>query len=86
MNAISRNPADRVVVVGGGVAGLALARGLRLRSIPFRLFERYPQSHSSQGHRFHISKEGHDALLSVLSTDLRDLLRRTAPDGAFAGA
>lgn len=78
----SSTPGLPVLIIGGGVAGLALAQGLRLRSIPFRLFERYPQSHSSQGHRFHISKEGHDALLSVLSADLRDLLRRTAPDGS----
>ncbi|KAI8963057.1 FAD/NAD(P)-binding domain-containing protein [Daldinia sp. FL1419] len=66
-----------VLIIGAGIAGLALAQGLRLRSIPFRLFERYPQSRSSQGHRFRISKDGQAALDSVLSPELQDLLRRT---------
>ncbi|OTA97645.1 hypothetical protein M434DRAFT_391841 [Hypoxylon sp. CO27-5] len=68
-----------VLIIGAGVAGLVLAQGLRLRSIPFRLFERYPL-HSSQGHRFRISKDGHAALNIVLSPQLQDLLRRTAPE------
>ncbi|KAI1137435.1 FAD/NAD(P)-binding domain-containing protein [Hypoxylon sp. FL0543] len=69
-----------VLIIGAGVAGLTLAQGLRLRSIPFRLFERYPLR-SSQGHRFRISKDGQAALSSVLSPRLQNLLRRTAPEG-----
>ncbi|KAI0899420.1 FAD/NAD(P)-binding domain-containing protein [Annulohypoxylon nitens] len=69
-----------VLIIGAGVAGLTLAQGLRLRSIPFRLFERHPQSHGSQGHRFRISKDGQAALNSVLSPRLQSLLRRTAAD------
>ncbi|KAI1104564.1 FAD/NAD(P)-binding domain-containing protein [Jackrogersella minutella] len=69
-----------VLIIGAGVAGLTLAQGLRLRSIPFRLFERYPQSHRSQGHRFRISKDGLTALKSVLSPQLQTLLKRTAAD------
>ncbi|KAI0116598.1 FAD/NAD(P)-binding domain-containing protein [Hypoxylon sp. NC0597] len=72
-------PDSPVLIIGAGVAGLVLAQGLRLRSIPFRLFERYPL-HSSQGHRFRISKDGYAALNSVLSPQLQDLLRRTASD------
>ncbi|KAF3070645.1 putative cercosporin toxin biosynthesis protein [Daldinia childiae] len=66
-----------ILIIGAGIAGLALAQGLRLRSIPFRLFERYSKSRSSQGHRFRISKDGQAALDSVLSPELQDLLRRT---------
>ncbi|KAI1417328.1 FAD/NAD(P)-binding domain-containing protein [Hypoxylon sp. FL1857] len=69
-----------VLIIGAGVAGLTLAQGLRLRSIPFLLFERHPLR-SSQGHRFRISKDGQTALNSVLSPQLQSLLRRTAPDG-----
>ncbi|KAI2470513.1 FAD/NAD(P)-binding domain-containing protein [Annulohypoxylon bovei var. microspora] len=73
-------PDQPILIIGAGVAGLTLAQGLRLRSIPFRLFERYPQSHSSQGHRFRISKDGQAALNSVLSPQLQSLLKRTAAE------
>ncbi|KAI1094216.1 FAD/NAD(P)-binding domain-containing protein [Rostrohypoxylon terebratum] len=69
-----------VLIIGAGVAGLTLAQGLRLRSIPFRLFERHPQSHGSQGHRFRVSRDGQAALNSVLSPPLQSLLKRTAAD------
>ncbi|TRX94021.1 hypothetical protein FHL15_005099 [Xylaria flabelliformis] len=69
-----------VLIIGAGVAGLILAQGLRLRSIAFRLFERHPRSHTSQGHRFRISKDGQSALDSVLSPQLQSLLRDTAAE------
>ncbi|KAI1771053.1 hypothetical protein F4818DRAFT_445699 [Hypoxylon cercidicola] len=71
---------DLPILIDAGVAGLTLAQGLRLRSIPFRLFERYPQSHTSQGHRFRMSNDGQSALNSVLSPQLQDLLRNTAAE------
>lgn len=67
-----------VLIIGAGVAGLTLAQGLRLRSVPFRIFERHARSHIKQGHRFRISRDGQAALDSVLSPQLRDLLGRTA--------
>ncbi|KAK6080319.1 Demethylsterigmatocystin 6-O-methyltransferase 5 [Seiridium cupressi] len=72
-------PEPPILIIGAGVAGLVLAQGLRLRSIPFRLFERHSWSHSSQGHRFRISKDGQAALDSNFSPQLQSLLRRTAP-------
>lgn len=73
-------PPSPNLIIGAGVAGLTLAQGLRLRSIPFRLFERYARSHSLQGHRFRISGDGRAALNSVLSPPLRRLLAGTAAE------
>ncbi|KAI2619636.1 FAD/NAD(P)-binding domain-containing protein [Hypoxylon sp. NC1633] len=74
-----------VLIIGAGIAGLTLAQGLRLHSIPFRLFERHPRSRRLQGHRFRISKDGQTALNSVLSPQLQGLVQQTEPDRfAFA--
>ncbi|ROV87825.1 hypothetical protein VMCG_10553 [Cytospora schulzeri] len=67
-----------ILIIGAGVAGLTLAQGLRLRSVPFLIFERHAQSHDKQGHRLRISRDGQAALNSVLSPELQDLLRCTA--------
>ncbi|KAJ0114035.1 Zeaxanthin epoxidase [Diaporthe amygdali] len=69
-----------ILIIGAGVAGLTLAQGLRLRSVPFRIFERHARSHIKQGHRFRISRDGQAALNSVLSPQLQDLLRRTTAE------
>ncbi|KAI0098823.1 FAD/NAD(P)-binding domain-containing protein [Nemania sp. FL0031] len=69
-----------VIIIGAGVAGLTLAQGLRLRSVSFRLFERRPRFHISQGHRFRISKDGQSALNSVLSRQIQTLLLATAAE------
>lgn len=55
-----------VLIIGAGVSGLTLAQGLRLRSIPFRIFEHRPDSLTAQGHRFRLSKGAVVALKSVL--------------------
>ncbi|KAJ8128012.1 hypothetical protein O1611_g5624 [Lasiodiplodia mahajangana] len=67
-----------IIIIGAGVAGLTLAQGLRSRSVAFRLFERRPRSHCSQGHRFRISEGGLSALNSVLSPQLQSLFKDTA--------
>lgn len=69
-----------VLIIGAGISGLALAQGLRLRSVPFRLFERHSQSHSSQGHRFRISSDSVTALNSVLLPQYKDLFQHTATE------
>lgn len=75
------NPVEPpILIIGAGIAGLTLAQGLRLRSVPFRIFERHARSHIKQGHRFRISRDGQAALNSVLSPQLQDLLRRTAAE------
>lgn len=69
-----------IIIIGAGVAGLTLAQGLRSRLVAFRLFERRPRAHLSQGHRFRISKEGLSALNSVLSPQLQSLFRDTTAE------
>ncbi|KAI9696310.1 MAG: hypothetical protein M1820_008233 [Bogoriella megaspora] len=71
-----------VLIIGAGISGLALAQGLRCRSIPFRIFERHPQSRLLQGHRFRISPEGAEALQRVLPSDLYELFLHTGAKNA----
>ncbi|CZR54061.1 uncharacterized protein PAC_03944 [Phialocephala subalpina] len=74
----SRIQNNEIIIVGGGVAGLALAQGLKHRNIPFRLFERDGQT-STKGYRFRIVDEGLDALQETLSPSLWKLLEDTHP-------
>ncbi|KUJ22225.1 uncharacterized protein LY89DRAFT_574702, partial [Mollisia scopiformis] len=70
-----------VLIIGAGISGLALAQGLRLRSISFRVFERHAQSYNSQGHHFRISPESVAALDYILLPQCKDLFKRTAAEG-----
>ncbi|RDW67072.1 hypothetical protein BP5796_09821 [Coleophoma crateriformis] len=67
-----------VLIVGGGVAGLVLAQGLKHRGIPFRLFER--DSHTlSKGYRFRVVDDGLDALKKTIRPSLWALFEATNP-------
>ena len=69
-----------ILIIGAGIAGLTLAQALRLRSIPFRLFERNTESYNVQGHRFRITGECVVALVPVLLPLCKELFLRTGPD------
>ena len=57
----------RVLVVGGGVGGLALAQGLFKAGVDVRVFERDEQSHSRlQGYRLSLTPDGLGALKQLL--------------------
>jgi salicylate hydroxylase len=64
----------RVVIIGGGIGGLALAQGLKKSGIDFAVYERDRTSNSRvQGYRVHISPVGSVALHECLPPDLFDV-------------
>lgn len=69
---------EPVIIVGAGIAGLALGQALKKRNLPFRIYERDQDSHSrSQGYRVRISDEGIEALEASLEPEHFDRLCRT---------
>ena len=66
---MASHPPD-ILIIGGGIGGLALAQGLRKASIPFRIFERAPMiTTRSQGYRIRIDENGIKALQELLPPD-----------------
>ncbi len=64
-------PSIIIIIIGGGLAGLSLAQGLKNANIPFHVFEK--DSHSAfraQGYRIRVSPDGAAALRKILSDDL----------------
>ncbi|MHA6628167.1 FAD-dependent oxidoreductase [Pseudonocardia sichuanensis] len=69
----------RVIVIGAGVGGLALAHGLRRAGIEVAAFDRDPSSDlRMQGYRIHIDRDGNAALAACLPPEVLDLLQRTS--------
>ena len=77
----------RVLIIGGGVGGLALAQGLRKNGISFTIFERDPSPVSrAQGYRIRIAGAGADSLHDCLDGQTWDLFERTCADIKFGGS
>lgn len=71
----------RVLIVGGGLAGLSLAQGLKRANppIPFHIFERDTSaSFRAQGYRIRITPEGAGALEKLLPGNLWNAFEATA--------
>lgn len=68
----------RVLIIGGGVGGLALAQGLHHRGVDVTVFERdeTPRPHR-QGYRIHIDFDGQAALRACLPPATYELLANT---------
>src|SRR5215471_15453114 len=75
----------RVVIIGGGIGGLALAQGLRREGISAAVYERDRSLTSRlQGYRVHISPGGSRALHECLPPHLFDAVDRTCGKPARA--
>ncbi|KAG8409055.1 hypothetical protein J3458_020055 [Metarhizium acridum] len=62
--------AKPILISGGGLASLLLARSLLRSNIPFQIFERDSSiSFRAQGYRLRLSSEGLDAIESVLTPE-----------------
>lgn len=70
-----------ILIIGGGLGGLALAQGLKKASIPFRIFEADPSADfRPQGYRLKINGEGAAALKQVLSPELWTYFEETCAE------
>ncbi|KAB8187568.1 FAD-dependent oxidoreductase [Nonomuraea phyllanthi] len=68
-----------ILIVGGGIAGLCLAQGLRRAGLGVTLFERDPSAaHRPQGYRISLKETGARALRACLPDHLFDLAVATS--------
>ncbi|MBF9131991.1 FAD-dependent monooxygenase [Plantactinospora sp. S1510] len=64
-------PPFRVLIIGAGIGGLALAHGLRRAGVPVAVYERdRSRTDRPQGYRLHINPAGSQALRECLAPDL----------------
>ena len=67
-----------VLIVGGGIGGLALAQGLKKSGVSVAVYERdRTPSDRAQGYRVHIDPAGSLALHECLTPELFDAFART---------
>lgn len=70
-----------ILIIGGGIGGLALAQGLKKHHLPFTIFERDSSPASrAQGYRVRLSGSGPEALQNCLDQDLWDLFEKTCAE------
>lgn len=67
-----------VVIAGGGLAGLAVAQGLRKNGHTVDVFERDADLNRKQGYYLHLNPFGGEALRGVLPGDLFELYQETS--------
>lgn len=79
--------APHILIIGGGIGGLALAQGLKKHNISFTLFERDASPATrAQGYRIRIARIGAEGLHSLLPDDLWSLYQRTCAEEKGFGA
>lgn len=65
------NSSPRVLIIGAGIGGLALAHGLRKFGVSFHVFEQDPTPNfRAQGYRLKLNYTGWEALHDVLDANL----------------
>lgn len=87
---MASNARKPILISGGGLASLLLARSLLRSNIPFQIFERDASlSFRAQGYRLRLSNEGLDAIEEVLGPDgfqkFWDACGKTGGSKGFAG-
>lgn len=71
-----------VLIVGGGIGGLALAQGLKGSGVSVAVFERdHHRAERLQGYRIHVNPQGSRALHRLLPADLFKAFTATAGHG-----
>jgi salicylate hydroxylase len=76
--ALERTKLGHVIVIGGGIGGLALAQGLRKAGISVAVYERdRTPADRVQGYRVHVNPTGSHALHACLPAPLFDAFDRT---------
>jgi 2-polyprenyl-6-methoxyphenol hydroxylase-like FAD-dependent oxidoreductase len=81
------NQNDRVLIIGAGISGLALAQGLNKANIPFHVFESDPTpAFRPQGYRFRVDGGGAAALREVLTDELFQRFEKVCAMTALGGS
>ncbi|KUJ19181.1 FAD/NAD(P)-binding domain-containing protein [Mollisia scopiformis] len=76
-----------VLIIGGGIGGLALAQGLRKHKITFTIFERDPTPASrAQGYRIRVAGIGAEALYGCLDDKLWDFFEKSCAAMEFGAS
>jgi flavin-dependent dehydrogenase len=74
-------PSPHILIIGGGVGGLALAQGLKKNGISFTLFERDSSPAArSQGYRIRVAGGGSEGLHECLDDDMWSLFEKTCAE------
>ena len=68
----------KVLIAGGGIAGLVLAQGLSRSGIECEVFEREPRGRRRSGYRLTLDGDGGNALEACLAPDLYELYLRAS--------
>jgi 2-polyprenyl-6-methoxyphenol hydroxylase-like FAD-dependent oxidoreductase len=67
---------ERVLVIGGGMAGLAVANGLKKAGIPFAVFERDAENRRRQGYQLGLQDMGVAALRALGCDEVTKIIAR----------
>ncbi len=68
----------RILIAGGGIAGLTLAQGLRRAGLECEVFERDSRAGQRSGYRLTLDADGGNALEACLAPELYELYQRAS--------
>ena len=68
----------KVLIAGGGIAGLTLAQGLRREGVDCEVYEREPLETWRTGYLLNLDVEGDDGLAACLPAELYELFKRAS--------